>query len=144
MSLLELFKEKSKKRRELLAQQLGAKSGDDLTSILGNDDRRTSLDSEASGIVGKSGSGKEPEAFVVAKAAVDDGKAGRKRQASGNGGSEDDGEIEDYFKVLKAEEDTYKGSQTFLKVKSMANLFIYQEFSEQLLLLPGNAICQSS
>uniref|UniRef100_T1INW0 N(6)-adenosine-methyltransferase non-catalytic subunit METTL14 n=1 Tax=Strigamia maritima TaxID=126957 RepID=T1INW0_STRMM len=98
---LKLLKERSQKRRELLAQQLGASSVEKLSEVLGNEN----------------GKERNKEESSDKKESKDTGDRPKKRLKD----DEDDEEYYASYELPEAEEDIYKDSSTFLKGTQSAN-----------------------
>ncbi|GFY67270.1 n6-adenosine-methyltransferase non-catalytic subunit [Trichonephila inaurata madagascariensis] len=103
MDMLKHLKEKSQKRRRLLAQQLGAGSTDNLSSILGNQDDRNA--SSASKKLKT-----EPDVLSDAESKNEEYKASKQPTTSENPVEEVDDKVR-----------TYTDSSTFLKGTQSAN-----------------------
>lgn len=106
---LRILKERSQKRRELLAQQLGAPSTDDLGTLLGN---REDADADCLSSDRKSSSGHGSR-----KRPSKDDDAIMLRRSS----AENDRDEEYYGRIDMPDEEIYKDSSTFLKGTQSAN-----------------------
>ncbi|XP_022246345.1 methyltransferase-like protein 14 homolog [Limulus polyphemus] len=101
--MLKVLKERSQKRRLLLAQQLGAGSVDNLSIVLGNqEDKSFQNDKQLNTFASKENEEQEKETDSV-----------KKQKTDGEGDYEEESERNLDF----AEEEVYTGSSTFLKVK---------------------------
>lgn len=101
----------SNKRRELLAKSLGAKSADQLSTLLGTDKEKEKFKKQretanssflnAGNSANKSG-GNEPAAFVIAKRIVSmdaPQPAAKRKKARGEDSDEEVESFEDYFQA---------------------------------------------
>jgi mRNA (2'-O-methyladenosine-N6-)-methyltransferase len=126
------LKDLSSKRRELLAKSLGARSVDQLSTLLGTDKDKEKFKKQKDAAhyafpnisTADKTDGNEPGAFVIAKRAFSmdaPQPAAKRKKLRGEDSDEEVESFEDVFQALQEEEKVYTGSRTFLKGTQSAN-----------------------